>query len=101
MKNFEIDFQDGRHCIHLKFSIGTILLVFVLQVNLMLPTKFPDDWAFGSGKKNKRDFQHGGYGDHLGLLIETILAISDLQFTPIVPTKFRVSKHFGSGEGSK
>ena len=36
----KIDFQDGDHGGHLKISIGTILAVFVLQVTLMVPTKF-------------------------------------------------------------
>ena len=39
-KKPKIDFQDGGHGSHLKFSTETILSVFNLQVTLMLSTKF-------------------------------------------------------------
>ena len=37
-KKRKMDFQDGGHGGHLGFLIGTILAIFDLQVNLMLPT---------------------------------------------------------------
>ena len=58
-KNFEIDFQDGSHGIHLGYLIGTVLSIFDQQVNLMLSTKFPVNWPFGSSEKVQIDFQHG------------------------------------------
>ena len=39
-KKRKIDFQDGRHVGHLGFPIGTILVIFDLQVTPMLRTKF-------------------------------------------------------------
>ena len=48
-----IDIQDGRQGDHLAFSIGTILAIFILQVTPMLPTKFKDNWPFGSGEESK------------------------------------------------
>ena len=48
-----------------------VLAIFDLQVTLMLPTKFQDNWPFGSGEEAKMDFQDGG---HLGLLIKTTAA---------------------------
>ena len=47
-KKRKIDFQDGRHGGHLGFPIGTILAIFDLQVTPMFPTKFQDNWPFGS-----------------------------------------------------
>ena len=36
----KIDFQDGHHGDHLRFTIGMILAIFDLQVTPMPPTKF-------------------------------------------------------------
>ena len=41
------DFQDGGH--H-GFLIKKILAIFDLQIALILPTKFPGNWHFGSGE---------------------------------------------------
>ena len=65
----------------------------------MIPTKFQDNWPFGSEKKI--DFQYGRHGTHLGFPIEIILAIFDLKGAPMLPTKFRVNWLFGSGEEAK
>ena len=84
----KIDFQDGRHGSHLGFSIETILSIFYLQVNPMLPTEFQVNWPFGSGEKGKIRFSRWpSWRGHLGFLIGTILAIFDHQI-PMLPTKF-------------
>ena len=51
----KIDFQDGPHCGHLRFPIGTLLAIFYLQVTLILPTTFPINWLFGSGEEAKNE----------------------------------------------
>ena len=43
-KKRKIDFQDGGHGDHLAFSIGTILVIFDLQVSSILFIKFLVDW---------------------------------------------------------
>ena len=50
------DFQDGHHGGHLGFPISWILAIFVLQVTLILPTKFGVNWPFGSGNEVKNWF---------------------------------------------
>ena len=65
-----------------------ILAIFDLQVTLMLPTKFPVNWLFGSGEEAKNRFSRCRHGGHLGFLIIKILAIFDLQVTLMLPTKF-------------
>ena len=51
----KIDFQDSRHGGYLRFTIGTILAIFDLQVTPMLPSKFGVNWPFGLGEEaNKR-----------------------------------------------
>ena len=74
-KKRKIDFQDGLLDGHLGFPIGTILVIFYLQVTPTLPTKFRVNWPFASGEEAKIDFQDGCHGGHLGFLIGTILAI--------------------------
>ena len=76
--------------------MGTILVIFDLQVNPMLPSKFGVNWPFGSEEEAKIDFQDGG---HLGFPIGTILAIFDLQVTLMLPTKYRVNWPWGVGVG--
>ena len=49
-KKQKIDFQDGCHGGHLGFPIGTILVIFDLQVTLMLPTKYRVNWPRGVGR---------------------------------------------------
>ena len=72
-KKRKLDFQDGDHGGLLGFRIGTILVVFNLQVTPMLPSKFQVNGRFGSEEDAKKiDFQDGG---HLGFPIGTILAI--------------------------
>ena len=80
----------------LGFSIGTILAIFDLQVNPMLPTKFQVSWPFCSGEEAKIDFQGGPHGGHLRFLSGTILASFDLQVTPTLPTKFQINWSLGS-----
>ena len=74
-----IEFQDG-------FPISTILAIFNLQVNPMLPIKFQVNCSLGSGEKakKKKDFQDGC---HFRFLIRMILAIFDLQVTLMLPIK--------------
>ena len=55
-KKRKIDFQDSRHGGHHGFKIGTVLAIFVLQVTLMLPTKFLVNWPFGSEEEVKNRF---------------------------------------------
>ena len=50
-KTFNIDFQDGGHRGHLGFPIRKSLATFDLQVNSILPLKFPVNWPFCSGDK--------------------------------------------------
>ena len=95
-KKWKIDFQDGCHYSHLGFPIGMISAFFYLQVTLMLPTKFPVNWPFGSGEEEKKNFR--GY---LGFPIGTILPFFDLQVLPMLPTKFWPHGPFGSGEEVK
>ena len=71
-KKQNIDFQDGGHRGHLGFPIGTILVIFDLQVISMLPTNFQVNWPFCSGECEKHFFSDGGQGGHLGFPIETI-----------------------------
>ena len=40
--------------------------LFNVQVIPMLPTKFQDNWPFGSGEEAKIDLQDGGPGGQLG-----------------------------------
>ena len=49
-------FQDGCHGGHLGFPLGTIIVIFDLQVTLMLSTKFGVNWPFGSGEEAKNRF---------------------------------------------
>ena len=97
-KKRKIGLQDGGHVGHLEFPIGTILVIFDLQVTPMAPTKFQVNWPFSSGEEAKIDFKDGG---HLGYPIGTILAIFDVQLTPMLPTKFQVILPFGSGVEAK
>ena len=46
-KKRKIDFQGGGHGGHLRFPIGTILIIYDLQVTPMLPTKYPVNWPGG------------------------------------------------------
>ena len=41
---------------HLGFTMGTILVIFDLQVTPMLPTKFQVNWPFGSDEEAKNRF---------------------------------------------
>ena len=87
-KKHKIDFQDGGHCSHLGFPIGTILAIFDLPVARIFPTKFRVNWPFSTAKDCKIDFQDGGHGGRLGFLIRMILTIFDLHVTMMHPTKF-------------
>ena len=60
-KKLKIDFNDGAH---LGLSIGTILAVFDVQGNQMLPSyQVSSRLAFCFGRRsNKIDFQDGGHG---------------------------------------
>ena len=62
---------------------------------MMLPTKFPVNWLFGSGEKVQNRFLRWP-----PYPIGTILAFFffDIQVAPILPTKFRVNWPFGSGD---
>ena len=63
---------DGRRqteSLHLVFLIVTILAIFDLQVTLMLPTKFPVNWPFGSEEEAKNTFSRWPPGSHLGFPI--------------------------------
>ena len=50
-KKQKVDFQDGCHASHLGFPIGTILVIFDLQVTPMLPTMFGVHWLLVQEKK--------------------------------------------------
>ena len=67
-----MDLQDGGL---LRFSIGTIVAIFDLQVTLMLLAKIQVNWLSVQEKKLKIDFQDGGPGGHLRFPVETILTI--------------------------
>ena len=47
-------FKDGGRGRHLGFLIGTILVIFVLQVALILPTKF---WSNGISVQEKNQIK--------------------------------------------
>ena len=95
----KIYFQNSSHGGHFGGWIRTILAIFDLQINLMLPTKFQVNWPFSSTEEAKKiDFQDGHHGSHLGFPIGTIFAIFDLQVTPMLLTKFQVNWPRGSGE---
>ena len=65
-----------------------VLSSFDIQVTLILSTKFPVKWPFGSEEnKHKIDFQDGS---HFGFPIGMTLASFDLQVATILP-KFGVS----------
>ena len=70
----KIDFQD---CRHLGFLTGTILAIFDLKVNPMLPTSF-QLICLSDQEKLKIDFKNGG---HLWFPIGKILALFDVQLT--------------------
>ena len=55
-KKRKTDSQNGVQGGHLGFLIRMILANFVIQVTLMLPTKFPVSWPFGSGEETKNIF---------------------------------------------
>ena len=55
-KKRKIDFQDGHHCHHLGFPIGTILAIFDLQVSQMLFLPSFESWPFSSGDEGKIRF---------------------------------------------
>ena len=80
--------------------IGTILAIFDLQVTLMLPTKFGDNWPFGSGEVKNR-FSRWRLWWPSWISDGMILAIFVPQVTPMLPTKFGVNWPFGSGEEAK
>ena len=72
------DFQDGCRGGYLGFQTRIILASFYLQITLILPTKFPVNWPFGSDVQNRFSRWppwHGSHNGHLGFPIETILAI--------------------------
>ena len=87
------DFQDGCHCGHLEFPIGTILAIFDLEVIPMLPTKFRVSTDSGvQEKKQKIEFQDGS---HLRFPIGTILAIFNKQSHP--NASYQVSSQLAQG----
>ena len=49
-KKRKIDFQDGGQGGHLGFPIGTILVIFDLQITPMLPTNYRVNWPRGVGE---------------------------------------------------
>ena len=53
-EKFRIDFQDGGHGGHLGFQIRLILANSDLHITLILPTKFPVNWPFGSEEVQNR-----------------------------------------------
>ena len=55
-KKLKINFQDGDCGTHLQFLIGTILAIFALQINLILPVKFPVKWPWVSGVEVRNRF---------------------------------------------
>ena len=92
-----MDFQDGCHDSHLGFPIGTILAIFDLQVNPMLPSKFGVNWPFGSGEEAKNRFSRRRPWRSSWISDGTIVAIFDLQVTPMFPTKYQVNWPRGVG----
>ena len=80
-KKLKIDFKDGGHGGNLGFMIGKILAIFDVQVNPMHPTKFQDNWPFGSGEEAKHRFSRWPPLRPSALWIKTILTIFDLQVT--------------------
>ena len=70
----------------LDFWSERILALFYLQVTLMLPTKFPDNWLFRSEEAKNR---FSSWQPWRPPWIRTILATFDLLVTPILPTKFQ------------
>ena len=66
-----------HHSGHLGFLIRTILAIFYLQVNPMLPTELQVNWPSLQEKKPNIDFQNGHHGGYLGFPIKKILAVSD------------------------
>ena len=70
-----------------------ILAIFELPVTMMLSTKFPVNWPFGSGEEAKNRFSRFRIG--------TISAIFDLQVTSMFPIKLQVKWPFSSGGEAK
>ena len=61
---------------HLGFPIGTMLVIFDLQVTLTLPTKFQVSCHFGSGEEAQNKLSRWPpWRPYLGFSIGTILAI--------------------------
>ena len=67
-----MDFQDGRHGGHFGFTIGTILVIFDLQVRRYLLTSFESVGLSVEEEKHKIDFQDGRYGQQNGLITFSI-----------------------------
>ena len=54
----------------------------------MLPTKFQDNWPFGSGEEVNIYFQDGGHGGHLGFDWNDFSYFCST-ITPMLPIKFQ------------
>ena len=83
---------------HLGFTIGTILAIFYLQITPMLPSKFGDNWPFGSGEEAKNRFLRWPPS---WISDRNDFSYFDLLVTPMLPSKFGVNWPFGSGEEAK
>ena len=87
-EKLRIHFQDDAHGSHIGFLIGTILAIYDLKINAILPTKVPVSIGL-LVQKFKIDLQDGS---HLGFLIKMIFAVFDLQVSLILLTKHQSSK---------
>ena len=89
-RKFKMDFQYGCFGYHPGFPIGTILVLFYLQVTPILPIKFWVSWHYHSGEvQNRSQVQVGHYGGQPRFPIGTILLF--FLFTCHCDTSYQVS----------
>ena len=73
------------------FPIGTILIIFYLQVGPLFPTKFRVNWPFGSELETQKQISRWRPGRTSRISDRNDLSYFDLQVAPVLPTKFRVN----------
>ena len=93
-KKREIDCQDGHHCRHLGFRVGTILAILIYKSPRCFLPSLNSGGFLVQEKKPKIDFQDSRHS-------EQVLSILNLQVTPMLPTKVWVNWPFGSEEQPK
>ena len=95
---FKLDIQDGGHGSHFEFCIGTIFIIFYLQVALIFPTKFRVSWPLNSREVVQNRFLRVQKWQPSWISDWNNFSNFWLTSHPNSSTKFRAKWHLGSGE---